>query len=171
MEKYSKEHATRIVDMIRTDTYTISEICAAVHICKYTFYNWQKLHPEFAEMVENARKELTERMVIGAKKSLWRKITGFDITETRVTMIPSGELDASGKPVAKVKSETHITRHIEPDTAAIIFVLTNLDPEHWKNRKDVKVSGKDAPHPANEITDDELESIISGLESKLKTGL
>ena len=111
-------------------------------------------------------------MVLGAKRSLLRKITGFDITETRVTMIPSGKLDASGKPVAKVKSETHITRHIEPDITAIIFVLTNLDPEHWKNCKDVKLTGKDEPpHPAKEMSDDELERIISGLEFKLKTGL
>lgn len=171
MEKYSKENAATIVDMLRSDTYTINEVCAAVHICKYTFYNWQKLHPEFAEMVESARKELNERMVLGAKRSLLRKITGYDTTETRVTMIPSGKLDASGKAIAKVKSETRITRHIEPDITAIIFVLTNLDPEHWKNRKDVKVSGKDEPpHPVKEMSDEELERIISELESKLETG-
>jgi len=50
-------------------------------------------------------------------------------------------------------------------------VLTNLDPEHWKNRKDFKVSGIDnPPHPVNEMSDDELERIIAELESKLETG-
>jgi hypothetical protein len=26
-------------------------------------------------------------------------------------------------------------KYIPPDTAAIIFTLCNLDPEHWKNRQ------------------------------------
>jgi hypothetical protein len=34
--------------------------------------------------------------------------------------------------------EVRKTVHYPPDTGAAIFLLTNLDPEHWKNRRDDK---------------------------------
>lgn len=168
MEKYSKDTAKFIADMLKADSYTINEICASAKICKFTFYNWMKTHPEFAEMVENARKELKERVIIGAKRSLIRKIAGYDITETHTTTIPTGELDANGKPVAQIKSVTRITKHVEPDTTAIIFTLTSLDPDNWKNRRETTIIPK--KDEKRTLTDDELNNAIAELERKLKTG-
>lgn len=167
MEKYSTENAKLIVDMLRTDTYTINELCAAAKICKASFYNWQRTHPLFAEMVNDARKELNAKIINGAKKSLWRKITGYDSTETRVTMFPSGELDANGKPIGRIKSETKITRHVEPDITAIIFTLTSLQPDVWKRRKEVKIAAGKERNRAKELTDDQLERTIAELKTKL----
>ena len=129
-----------------------------------------KTYPEFAEMVENARNELKERVIIGAKRSLIRKIAGYDITEIHTTTIPTGKLDENGKPIVTIKSVTKITKHVEPDTTAIIFTLTSLQPDVWKNRRETTIATR-PDNPRREMTDKELDKAISELEHRLKTGL
>lgn len=45
MKKYNKRIAERILAMIRSDTYTITELCNNVGISRQTFYNWQMIIP------------------------------------------------------------------------------------------------------------------------------
>ena len=46
-------------------------------------------------------------------------------------------MDEKGNPKQIIKEKKTIKKHIQPDTTAIIFALTNLDPEHWKNRQNI----------------------------------
>ena len=133
--KYSKQLANKIIELIKSDTYTIAEICRIAHITKPTFYRWQEDYPDFGESVKAAREELKEFLTIEARKSLLKKIQGYDVTETKVVTIPSKQKDESGNPKPIIKEQTTTKKHIQPDTAAIIFTLTNGDPEHWRNRQ------------------------------------
>lgn len=168
MAKYSKKTVDKIVGLIKSDTYTIAEICRQVGINTKTYHEWINTHEEFALAVEEAREELMQSMVMVAKKSLRRKLEGYDVTETRTVTIPSKtEKGADGKPKPKIKEQITTKKHIAADTAAIIFTLTNGDPEHWKNRQNNEVTGKDGKDIFAQKSDDELLAMIKDLQRKL----
>ena len=161
MKKYNKKIAERILAMIRADAYTITEVCNNVGISRQTFYSWQNGNPEFAKAVDDAKAERMQMFVIEAKKSLLKKIQGYEVTETAVTTIP----DKNGKPT--IKEQKTSKKHIQADTAAIIFTLTNGDPEHWRNRQTTEVTGKDGKDLFASKTDEELAAEIEELQRKL----
>ena len=154
--------------MIRSDTYTITELCNNVGISRQTFYNWQNDNSEFAQAVEDASSELLDKMKVEAKKSLLKKIQGYEVTETKVVTIPSKQKDEKGNPKPIIKEQTTTKKHIQADTAAIIFTLTNRDPEHWRNRQTTEVTGKDGKDLFADKSDEELENYIEELKRKLE---
>ena len=164
MKKYNKKVAERILAMIRADTYTITEVCNNVGISRQTFYNWQNDNLEFAQAVEDANNELLDKMNVEAKKSLMKKIQGYDVMETHVVTVPGKD----GKPI--IKEQKNVKKHIAADTAAIIFTLTNCDPDNWKNRHSSEITGKNGKDLLANKTDEELERDILELQRKLDIG-
>lgn len=162
MAKYNKKTIEQIAQLIRSDTYTIAEVCRQVGITQKTYHQWIAEHPDFAQAVEEARAERMQFFVQEAKKSLLKKIRGYEATETAVTTIP----DKDGNP--KIKEQKTYKKHIQPDTAAIIFTLTNGDPEHWKNKQSTEVTGKDGKDLFANKTDEELDKEIDELKRKLE---
>ena len=57
---------------------------------------------------------------------------GYEVTETETEYVS----DANGNP--KIKSQKTKVKHIQPDTGALIFALTNVAPEKWINRQRVE---------------------------------
>lgn len=171
MAKYSKKLVDKIVGLIKSDTYTIAEICRQVGINTKTYHEWINTREEFALAVEEAREELMQSMVMVAKKSLRRKLEGYDVTETRTVTVPSKDTkDADGNPIqGKPRIKEHITtkKHVAADTTAIIFTLTNGDPEHWRNRQFNEITGKDGQDLFANKTDEELSAMIGDLRRKL----
>lgn len=163
MAKYSKKVVERIVELVKSDTYTIAEICQQVGISQATFHRWQEEHEEFGLAIEDAREARTQFFVQEAKKSLLRKIQGYEVTETKVVTVPT-KGDPS-KPT--IKEQTTTKKHIQPDTAAVIFTLTNGDPTRWRNRQTTEVTGKDGKDLFKALSDEELDAKIADLEKKL----
>lgn len=162
MAKYGKNIVDKIVGLVKSDTYTIAEICRQVGIGLRTYHKWIGEHPDFAQAVEDAKTERMQFFVQEAKKSLVKKICGYEVTETSVTTIPGKD----GKP--QIKEQKTNKKHIQPDTAAIIFTLTNGDPEHWRNRQSTEVTGKDGKDLFASKTDEELDKEIEDLKRKLE---
>lgn len=162
MAKYRPKIVEKIVGLIKSDTYTIAEICRQVGITPKTFHQWKEEHPEFGQMIVDAKDERMQFFVQEAKKSLLKKICGYEVTETSVTTIPGKD----GKP--QIKEQKTNKKHFQPDTAAIIFTLTNGDPEHWRNRQSTEVTGKDGKDLFNNKTDEELDKEIEELKRKLE---
>lgn len=140
MAKYNRKMVERIYELIRSDTYTVTEICSNVGISKETFYSWIKEKGDFSDMVTRAREEVMERLVKEAKNSLMKKVKGYEAIETKTVYVDAG---AKGESKPKIKESTKIVKHIQPDTSAIIFALTNGDPSQWKNRQQSEMTGKD----------------------------
>lgn len=157
-----------IVGLVKSDTYTIAEICRQVGITPKTYHQWVNDYPDFADAIEQAKAERMQAMVIEAKKSLMKKIQGYDVTETKVVTIPGKQKDEKGNPKPIIKEQTTTKKHIQPDTAAIIFTLTNGDPEHWRNRQSTEVTGKDGKDLFASKTDEELDKEIEELKRKLE---
>lgn len=168
MAKFSKKTVERIVGLIKSDTYTIAEICRQVGITPKTYHQWVNDYPDFADAIEQAKDERIQAMVIEAKKSLMKKIQGYDVTETKVVTVPDTKKDEKGNPKPIIKEQTTTKKHIQADTAAIIFTLTNGDPEHWRNRQTTEVTGKDGKDLFASKTDEELAAEIEELQRKLE---
>lgn len=167
MAKFSKKTVEKIVGLIKSDTYTIAEICRQVGITPKTYHQWVNDYPDFADAIEQAKDERMQAMVIEAKKSLMKKIQGYDVTETKVVTVPGTKKDEKGNPKPIIKEQTTTKKHIQADTAAIIFTLTNGDPEHWRNRQTTEVTGKDGKDLFASKTDEELAAEIQELQRKL----
>lgn len=168
MAKFSKKTVDMIVGLVKSDTYTIAEICRQVGITPKTYHQWVNDYPDFADAIEQAKAERMQAMVIEAKKSLMKKIQGYDVTGTKVVTIPGKQKDEKGNPKPIIKEQTTTKKHIQPDTAAIIFTLTNGDPEHWRNRQSTEVTGKDGKDLFASKTDEELDKEIEELKRKLE---
>lgn len=166
MAKYSKKIVKRITDLIKGDSYTIAEICSLSGINTDTFYDWKHNKPEFSDALERAFDFRLKFFAAEAKKSLLKKIQGYTVQEKRVVMV-EGKADGEGKTKPKIKEQTIIDKHFQPDTAAIIFTLTNQEPENWKNRYNNEITGKDGKDLFASMTDDELNKRIEELEKKL----
>lgn len=164
MPKYNRKKAIKIATLLESDTYTIAELCKQVGIAERTFYYWQSSNAEFAELLEKARDKRMEFFAAAAKKSLLKKIQGYTVQEKHTTYINSGNGPES-KP--KIKEQKIVDKHFQPDTAAVIFTLTNAEPERWKNKYNQELTGKDGKDLLEGLTDDELDARIRELENKL----
>ncbi|MDR1348328.1 MAG: hypothetical protein LBJ63_07905 [Prevotellaceae bacterium] len=168
MAKYSKKLTNRIVELLKSDTYTIVEICRMCNITPFTYHYWIKNHPEFAEVIQEAKDERMQLFVLEARKSLLKKIQGYEVEEKKTVTVDSGKKNGDGNPVPKIKEQTIIKKHIQPDTVAIIFVLTNGAPDEFKNRQFSEVTGKDGKDliPARVLTKAEAKEFIQKLEDE-----
>ena len=111
--------------------------CKKVGISKSTFYEWLESYPDFSASLKKARKEFRETIVQTLEQSLWKRAAGYEIEESKNEY---RTLKDGSKVLVK---SSKITKHFPPDTGALIFALTNLDPENWKNRQDNRLSVDD----------------------------
>ena len=111
--------------------------CKKVGISKSTFYEWLESYPDFSGSLKKARKEFRETIVQTLEQSLWKRAAGYEIEESKNEY---RTLKDGSKVLVK---SSKITKHFPPDTGALIFALTNLDPENWKNRQDNRLSVDD----------------------------
>lgn len=163
MAKYNRKVVERIVGLLKSDSYTIAEICQQVGISPATYHRWQDEHEDFRQMIDEAHDSRMQFFVLEAKKSLLKKIQGYEVTETKVVTVPT-KGDPS-KPT--IKEQTTQRKHVAPDTAAVIFTLTNGDPSRWRNRQTTEVTGKDGKDLFKSLSDEELDKQIKELEGKL----
>lgn len=161
MAKYSKIVVDKICSLIQTDSYTIPEICELVGISESTYHEWKVSKPEFSEAIKKAQAAFLESLCVEAKKSLMKKIKGYEVEETKTVYQDSGRKNEEGKPIPKIKEQTKVTKHIQPDTAAIIFTLTNTKPDEWKNRQSSDVNGTMHLTGFENWTDKQLEDYVN----------
>ena len=111
--------------------------CKKVGISKSTFYEWLESYPDFSDSLKKARKEFRETIVQTLEQSLWKRAAGYEVEEVKNEY---RTLKDGSKVLVK---SSKITKHFPPDIGALIFALTNLDPENWKNKQDNRLSVDD----------------------------
>jgi len=95
--------------------------------------SWKKYKtqfPAFTALLKKGALDATALVV----NALYKRATGYEYDEKYVE-----ERNVNGIVATVVKQ---ITKHVPPDTAACIFWLINHDPDHWRNRQDIKHSGE-----------------------------
>lgn len=161
--KYGKSITEKICEYLSKGKYSQAQVSRKVGIHPTTFTDWLNIHPEFREAVEEAKQAYLDSLSIKARCALEKKIEGFYAPETKTV-----KRKLKGESEMTVIEETVTDKYVAPDTTAIIFVLTNTDPENWKNRHSAEVTGKDGKDLLEMKTDEELDAEIAELKRKLE---
>lgn len=134
----------------------LGKFCEAMHIDHKTFYSWMK-KPEFRAAIDRAKEVFKGKLSHDLVTSLATAAKGYDkiIEETLYT--PA----ADGSP--QIRQMRKRKQHFPSQVAAAIFLLCNLDPEHFQNRQrnDVAIRRSDEER---EMTIEEINAEIERLE-------
>jgi len=121
---------------------------------------------EFSECIKKAQGIFDEKCTVEAKKSLMKLVSGYTVDETKTIYVDSKE----GR--QKIKEQTITKKHYQPGLGAAIFVLTNKDPDNWKNRQNNEVTGKDGKDLIPEVDYTKIgKDQLKQVESILKKGI
>lgn len=165
MAKYNKQTVEAICAFIRDgDSQRLA--CKKAGIGESTFFDWVKLKPEFSDKIKKAKEEFQATITGKLEATLWKKAMGYEVTETETEYVTDKEGNQ------KVKSQKIKVKHIQPDTGALIFALTNVAPEKWVNKQ--KVETQETKAPADQTHEYHFEDlpddVLFGMADKLQAG-
>lgn len=135
-------------------------------ISEVTICKWKKAYPEFLDKLDEAKRIFRETITLKLEKTLWKRAMGFEVTETEYEY----RIEKNGQKV--LKGEKIKTKHILPDTGALIFALTNVAPDKWKNRQRVEtVDAKDVEKDEPRYNFDEVpRELLFKIADELQKG-
>src|SRR5262245_45123930 len=127
--KYRPEHcrqATMLCKLGATD----EEMAKAFGVNEATLYRWQKTHPEFRKAIR-AGKLVADMKVVASLHSI---AMGFEYDEVQPIKLKETQYSFEGKKVSEIEKVeiVKMRRIMPPETAAIMFWLTNRQKEKWK---------------------------------------
>lgn len=135
--KYDDETINGLIESLKNGD-TVEKAVAKAGITKTTFYEWLQDpdKADFADAIKNAKSEFKKTIVDRLQKSLWDKALGFSYEEMKTEYMRDPKTSH-----IVVKNQSVTTKRYPPDTAALIFALTNLAPDEWKNRQNIEATG------------------------------
>lgn len=139
--KYNKAKIQECADWVRIHGLmdyggaTLKDFCKAMDISQELYYQWME-KVEFLEAIKNAKADFRSSQEERLVESLMNSALGYEAEEVKSEY--SNDL-LTGKP--KLKKQTRTKKHIQPNTGAAIFLLTNIAPEKWKNKLNTEHSG------------------------------
>ncbi len=166
--KYNIDILNEICGYLRDgDTARTAAAKAGIH--EDTYYEWIKVHPEFSEAVKRAQEEYKQKeygeILNSAKKSLKVLVEGTEYEEVETEY----GTDKNGN--VYIKHQRTKKKQIQPNPTAVIFALTNREPESWKNRystdAEIKVQGDTETRVSLEsVPDDLLEQVVKAIKGE-----
>lgn len=156
-ERWVKEHG-----LIDYGGGQLQDFIKVLGIDDKTYRRWMNEKDEFKAAVERAKDEYKKNLVHDLHETLAMVAKGYekDVTETEYKPNPSDD----NKPIiTKMKKKRII---FEPNVGAAIFLLTNLDPEHYQNRQSSNVALRSSDE--KEMSLEEINAEIARLE-KMET--
>lgn len=133
MSKYNTKIVDTICSYIRSgDSQKLA--CKKAGIGDSTFHEWIHKKKGFKDKIQKAKDEFQDTITGKLEATLWKRAMGYEVTETDTEYVS----DAKGD--KKIKSQKIKTKHIQPDTGALIFALTNVAPDKWVNKQKVETT-------------------------------
>ena len=124
-----------------------------------TYFEWMR-KAEFSEAVTNAKEVFRSSLEKRIVNSLANSALGYEVDEVKSEYV--NDL-LTGKP--KLKKQQRTKKHIQPNTGAAIFLLTNIAPDKWKNKMNTEHSGEVFTHQ-KPLTKEELKELHNRLENE-----
>lgn len=123
-----------------------------------TYRRWMIEKEEFKTAIERAKDDYKKTLTHDLHETLAMAAKGYEkeVTETEYRPNPK---DDSKPIITKMKRKKLI---FEPNVGAAIFLITNLDPEHYQNRQNIAAALKSSDE--REMTEDEINAEIERLE-------
>lgn len=136
----------------------LKEFCEEMDIDNKTYYKWMQVKDEFREAINRAKEHFKSKLTHELTVSLAEAAKGYEREETETEYIPNP--NGSNSPIIRKMKKKHV--HYQPNVAAAIFLLINLDPEHYQNRqRSDMVIKKDEE---KQMTIEEINAEIARLE-------
>lgn len=137
---------------------SLRQFCEAMGINDATFRRWQE-KAEFADAITHAREVFQQNTVHEVVNALVKAARGVDFVKKKDEGRPQVVKEYDPKTGKKIKEYTtekivtvkslRETVYYPPDVNAAKFLLTNMDPENWKNKQEADVNASfdqdDAP--------------------------
>ena len=124
---------------------SIKQFCEAMGIAFITYQRWQQ-NENFVTALTHAREVFAQNTVQGVANALVKAALGVDFVKKKDEGRPQVVKEYDPKTGKKIKEYTtekivtvkslRETVYFPPDVNAAKFILTNLDPENWKNKQD-----------------------------------
>ena len=134
----------------------LKDFCREMGINDKTYRNWLKKE-DFRETIKRAKEVFKSNLSHDLAASLAMVAKGYEREET----------ETEYRPNANNPNMSHITKmkkkkvYFQPNVGAAIFLLTNIDPEHYQQRQRIdNVIKKDD----KDMTIDEINAEIERLE-------
>ena len=133
----------------------LKEYCRVMGIDEKTHRLWMK-KPQYKEAVIRAKDTFKQNLTHDLAVSLAQAAKGYDREETEQEFRPDPN---TGQPIPVKMKKKKI--HIQANVGAAIFLLTNLDPEHYQNRQrnDVMLKKEDDKPMTLEEINAEIERL------------
>jgi len=123
-DKINKELVFNLYESGLTD----KQVAKIIKVTVTTVQNWKIAHPNFFDSIKDSRKYSDGAVVA----SLYKRCLGFEYKETT---------REASKDDPKLKITKVVTKFMPPDVGAAFGWLYNRQPEDWKQRKHVEVTG------------------------------
>lgn len=140
----------------------IKDFCKAMGITERSYNNWSKISG-FSEALTRAREKFTARTITDVSNALIKAAKGVDFTRVKEEARADKVVEYDAKTSKKVKEymgelktvkASRETFYYPPDTKAAIFVLTNMQPDNWKDKQQKEVT---MPEPIIKVVHSEEE--------------
>jgi len=133
------EYRLALLSIWRSTGVKNADIAKQMGVTYKTLKEWIRESPAIKEALETGKAELVKKLA-GA---MAQRAFGIEYEEVKTTVL--GDVRKGSKVVENqqtVKIEK-VTKRYPPDVGALCFMLTNLDPDNWKNRRntDANVTG------------------------------
>ncbi len=97
MAKYNRKIVDEMCNLLKSDSYTISEVCRLVGIAERTFYEWQSKNADFADAIKKAKADFAKSILCECEKSLIKLIKGYDYEERKTVMVDDNKRQTQNK--------------------------------------------------------------------------
>jgi len=125
----------------------VKRLCEFLDIDFKTYQAWMR-KSNFSDAIKKAQQDFRADTVMEVVNTLKKSALGYTVTtsDSQYKAQVIKEFDPkTGKKVKEYTTDKGVKVqenrkeiHVQPNVAAGIFLLTNLDPENWKNRRDSK---------------------------------
>lgn len=134
---------------------TDEEIARELGIAVSTLNRWKQIYPEFSEALK-ANKALVDSQV---EDSLLKRALGYEYEEVKLVMSDDGK---------RTKRVEKTIKQVVPDVTAAIFWLKNRQPQRWRDKQNVELTGKDGGPVEVADVREELARRIAGIATRLR---
>ncbi|ROS83746.1 hypothetical protein EEK90_06985 [Muribaculaceae bacterium Isolate-036 (Harlan)] len=133
------------------------------HIDYKTYKLWLKNKPSFADAISRAKETFKKKLSRDLATTLADAARGGFREEEDETTEYRPNPQNPNQPIIGKMTRSKRKRFIKPDVGAAIFLLTNLDPDHYQNRQrsDISVKKED---DEKSMTIEEINAEIARLE-------
>ncbi len=113
----------------------LGEFIKTIGISYKSYYRWMGDYPEFKAAIESGKAEFKARLTTDLAASLAMVAKGYEREETEKEFKPNPK---NPKEPIQTKFKKKKVWY-QPNVGAAIFLLTNLDPEHYQNKQNGEI--------------------------------